>query len=218
MLLLDQFKQADLSEKIAALTSTIIVLGLSYKLGYYHSKSLDSLWVIQFFNIFDLAYSALKLLFLYILILILHDKVFSRLNAEKNVWIFSIGLLGLAIYQGYQVFNGIGYLGFFFTLALFLGIFFGFTLYDSRPVVKYTSIVFLTMIIPFLQGISDIQRDIYYADLPKVLLKESKPNEDWRFLDKANEKLILLNQKNPKELKIVGMDEVKKFTNSDIKN
>ncbi|HCQ9853506.1 TPA: hypothetical protein OMQ68_003215, partial [Acinetobacter baumannii] len=52
------------------------------------------------------------------------------------------------------------------------------------------------------------------ADLPRVSIKDSSANEDWRFLDKANDKLILLNQNNPKEIKIVGMDEVKKFTNS----
>ncbi|MBF6693541.1 hypothetical protein HN236_19065 [Acinetobacter baumannii] len=76
MLILDQFKQADLSEKIAAFTSTVILIGISYKLGYYFTRLLDSLWIIQFFNVFDLAYSSLRLLILYFLILVLHDKVF----------------------------------------------------------------------------------------------------------------------------------------------
>ncbi|EMN3029624.1 hypothetical protein RSZ10_003239, partial [Acinetobacter baumannii] len=89
-----------------------------------------------------------------------------------------------------------------------------FTFNNSRPLVKYVAITVLIIIVPFLQGLSDIQKNIYRADLPKVLIKDSKPNEDWRFLDKANDKLILLNQKNTKEIKIVGMDEVKKFTNS----
>ncbi|EOC9308831.1 hypothetical protein JSQ14_002164, partial [Acinetobacter baumannii] len=85
---------------------------------------------------------------------------------------------------------------------------------NSKPFVKYIAIVFLIIVIPFLQGISDIQKNIHRADLPRVSIKDSSANEDWRFLDKANDKLILLNQNNPKEIKIVGMDEVKKFTNS----
>ena len=47
---------------------------------------------------------------------------------------------------------------FFFAVALFLGIFFTFTLYNSKPFVKYIAIVFLIIVIPFLQGISDIQK------------------------------------------------------------
>ncbi len=40
MLILDQFKQAALTEKIATLTSTVILIGISYKLGYYFTRLL----------------------------------------------------------------------------------------------------------------------------------------------------------------------------------
>ncbi|MDV7581569.1 hypothetical protein R4795_15180 [Acinetobacter baumannii] len=214
MLILDQFKQADLSEKIAAFTSTVILIGISYKLGYYFTKLLDSLWIIQFFNVFDLAYSSLRLLILYFLILVLHDKVFVMGSNERNVLKFALGLMAICIYYIYEIITVKVAFSFFFAVALFIGIFFAFTFYNSRPLVKYVAITVLIIIVPFLQGLSDIQKNIYRADLPKVLIKDSKPNEDWRFLDKANDKLILLNQKNTKEIKIVGMDEVKKFTNS----
>ncbi len=214
MLILEQFKQADLSEKIAAFTSTVILIGISYKLGYYFTKSLDSLWIIQFFNIFDLAYASLRLLILYFLILVLHDKVFVKGSGERNIIKFGIGLMIICLYYIYEIITEKVAFGFFFSVSLFFGIFFAFSMYNTREFVKYISITFLIVVIPFLQGISDIQKNIHRADLPKVLIKESKPNEDWRFLDKANDKLILLNQNNPKEIKIVGMDEAKKFTNS----
>ncbi|EMD5572428.1 hypothetical protein KQR86_001980 [Acinetobacter baumannii] len=214
MLILDQFKQADLSEKIAAFTSTVILIGISYKLGYYFTRLLDSLWIIQFFNVFDLAYSSLRLLILYFLILVLHDKVFVMGSNERNVLKFALGLMAICIYYIYEIITVKVAFSFFFAVALFIGIIFAFTFNNSRPLVKYVAITVLIIIVPFLQGLSDIQKNIYRADLPKVLIKDSKPNEDWRFLDKANDKLILLNQKNTKEIKIVGMDEVKKFTNS----
>ncbi|KQG56489.1 hypothetical protein APC44_02915, partial [Acinetobacter baumannii] len=164
--------------------------------------------------VFDLAYSALKLVILYFLILIFHDKVFVEGSGERNILKFGLGLIAICLYYIYEMIT-VGYAySFFFAVALFLGIFFTFTLYNSKPFVKYIAIVFLIIVIPFLQGISDIQKNIHRADLPRVSIKDSSANEDWRFLDKANDKLILLNQNNPKEIKIVGMDEVKKFTNS----
>ncbi len=214
MLILDQFKQAALTEKIATLTSTVILIGISYKLGYYFTRLLDSLWIIQFFNVFDLAYSALKLVIIYFLILIFHDKVFVEGSGERNILKFGLGLIAICLYYIYEMITkGYAY-SFFFAVGIFLGIFFTFTLYNSKPFVKYIAIVFLIIVIPFLQGISDIQKNIHRADLPRVSIKDSSAKEDWRFLDKANDKLILLNQNNPKEIKIVGMDEVNKFTNS----
>ncbi|MGC9231546.1 hypothetical protein ACP5V8_19675, partial [Acinetobacter baumannii] len=103
MLILDQFKQAALTEKIATLTSTVILIGISYKLGYYFTRLLDSLWIIQFFNVFDLAYSALKLVIIYFLILIFHDKVFVEGSGERNILKFGLGLIAICLYYIYEM-------------------------------------------------------------------------------------------------------------------
>lgn len=85
-------------------------------------------------------------------------------------------------------------------------------LIKAEKIARIICIVVLAIIIPFLQGLADVESDLKSNKLPKVYLANNDNYaDDWRMLDKLNDRLLLINIKNPEQLKIVEISEITKI-------
>lgn len=205
MYLIDEFNDSSFSEKIASLTAGVIVIGLFYKVGFYSWAPLHSAWIIQFFSVIDLAFSALKLLAIYIILLLTFNKILVINELNRNVWIM---IPILAILCGVLLFVGLGWS--LFLLAIVLGSFFSLLYFHDTKATTLVMIVAHLTLIPFLIGKSDIEKHLSNADLPKVYINVDN-NKDWRLLDKTQDKVLLINMENQSEIKMVEVSEVVSF-------
>lgn len=205
-MILEKIKEAPLSELIASLSALILIIGLSYKVGYYYPKPLLSLWVVSFFNPLDLAFAALKILFIYIFGLLIIDKTMFGESGSKNILVTGIWVILLPVAIG--IYSG----DFLTMLPVTLGMIAVLILIKAEKIARIICIVVLAIIIPFLQGFADVESDLKSNKLPKVYLANNDNYaDDWRMLDKLNDRLLLINIKNPEQLKIVEISEITKI-------
>ncbi|AWL29247.1 hypothetical protein DJ533_12055 [Acinetobacter defluvii] len=207
MYILEEFKSSPLAEKITAISTAIIIVGISYKFGYYKFTPLTSGWVLPFFNLFDIAFSASKLIGIYISGLLILDKSFTSENGkqESQKIIFLIIIVCIVCYFLDTTVIDI--------LSIAVPIISAILLVGFDGITKYIALALLIFISPFVNGLADIKNDLKYDALPTVVLKETKPIEDWRLLDKANEKILLINFRKKEEIKIVEFGEIEKIIN-----
>lgn len=205
-MILEKIKEAPLSELIASLSALILIIGLSYKVGYYYPKPLLSLWVVSFFNPLDLAFTALKILFIYIFGLLIIDKSMFGESGSKNILVTGIGVTLLPVAIG--IYSG----DFLTVLPVALGMISVLMLIKAEKIARIICIVVLAIVTPFLQGLADVDSDLKRNRLPKVYLTNNDNYaDDWRMLDKLNDRLLLINIKNHKQLKIVEISEITKI-------
>lgn len=218
MIFIKEWNEAQLSEKVAALTTIIILMGLFYKVGYYQFSFLNASWVIQFFSVYDLAFGVLKILLVAVSSVVLYQQIFSTYKGERNVWAMGCCLAALCCIGLYErLIDPSSPLSMFMGLVYLICVFASTYLLQGRKEARYFGLITVVVIVPLFKGLVDIDYELKKDKLPKVLIKDEKneAKNDWRLLDKVGDKILLINVKNTRQLKMITLEKVDKFETVD---
>lgn len=206
MNIIEFFKKLPFAERLTLLTTILLLIGFSYKIGYFIFSEVDILFIIQYFSFSDLIYTSLQLLSVFVVLIVTFNKILVIYEVQRNIYVFGIILI---------IGSGIAY---FFKdyLTLYFALIFGlfFSLLYFHNTIRET-LIFLFMyilILPFLVGIHNYSFKIKNNKLPKASIKiDGGSKEEWLILDKIGDKTLLMNKLNTKEFKVVNLDTLDKI-------
>lgn len=206
MNIIEFFKKFPFAERLTLLTTILLLIGFSYKIGYFMFSEVDILFIIQYFSFSDLIYTSLQLLSVFIVLIVTFNKILVIYKAERNIYVFGIILI---IGSGIAYFFK-DYLTLYF--ALIIGLFFS-LLYFHNTIRETLIFLFMyILILPFLVGIHNYSFNVKNNKLPKASIKiDHGSKEEWLILDKIGDKTLLMNKLNTKEFKVVNLDSLDKI-------
>ncbi|MDQ9890081.1 hypothetical protein [Acinetobacter pittii] len=201
------FDDLEFAEKFTLITTTLLMIGFAYKIGFYYSSDISVLFIIQYFSFTDLIYSSLQLVFVFFFLFTTFNKILVVHKFNRNLYIFTfllaISSLIIYFYKDYIP----------LVVAILLGVFFSLLFYHADFKTAVSFAIVYVLVIPFLIGSFKYNNDLKKGNLPKVTFAErNKKIEDWRILDKIGDKSILINLNKRNEFKVVSLDSLDKIS------
>ncbi|MCT9423391.1 hypothetical protein KTI95_04540 [Acinetobacter baumannii] len=207
MYLIKFFNQLEFAEKFTLVTTILLLIGFSFKVGFYCSSDIDVLFIMQYFTFTDLIYSSLQLVFVFFFLLTTFNEILVIQKFQRNIIVFP---LLLAISSIIIYFDKI-YVS--LILSILLGIFFSLLFYHTNFRTALVFIFVYVFAIPFLTGVFKYNYDLKNNKFPNVSFNVNKHNiEEWRILDKIGDKSILINMKKKNEFKVVSLDSLERIS------
>ncbi|WP_151805882.1 hypothetical protein [Acinetobacter bereziniae] len=206
MNIIEFFKKLPFAERLTLLTTILLLIGFSYKIGYFASSEVDILFIIQYFSFSDLIYTSLQLLIVFVVLIVTFNKILVIYKAERNIYVFGIILIVGSVIAVF--FND--YLTLY--IALIFGLFFSLLYFHNTTRETLIFLFMYILILPFLVGIHNYSFKIKNNKLPKASIKmDEGSKEEWLILDKIGDKTLLMNKLNTREFKVVNLDTLDKI-------
>lgn len=203
---------SSLANLIAIGVPALILVGVSYKYGFYSEAKIDATWVISLFGPTDLIFASTETLLFYIAAFFYMTKLFDSDATQtlKEFWLQFLVLLVLALSS--YVFYDLEIRSFLYILFSFIGFY---LLIYRQSFGKIMGAVIVAFI-PYDNGVH-AARMLDNKSLPIVILDESKPKDTWYLLDKYGDKAILLKTgkvASQNKFKIIEVKEIKLIENN----
>lgn len=203
---------SSLTNLIAIGVPALILVGVSYKYGFYSEAKIDATWIIPLFGPTDLIFASTDTLLFYITAFLYMTKLFDSdaTHTLKEFWRQAFLLLGLAI--GFYLFYDVNVRSFLYILFSFIG----FYLLIYRQSFGKVMGAVIVAFIPYDNGVH-AARELNDKSLPIVILEESKPKDTWYLLDKYGDKAILLKAgqvASQNKFKIIEVKDIELIENN----
>lgn len=200
---------SQMAEFTAVVSTCAILIGLSYKLGFYQAAEVDAVWFIPLFSPSDLLMAGLEVYVYYIIAALYMTKVLSTKDEEKGAEIISqivlLIVIGISFYFVYD--TPISVFGYIFSsfIAFYLILF-------RENVGKFVGVMIM-FFIPWFMGSNTFKSNIEQS-IPKVVLENDTTNKSWLLLDKYSDKAVLISKESSRtNFKIVNFTDIKYIEN-----
>lgn len=202
---------SQLAEFIALVTTFSVIIGVCYKVGFYQSKGVEALWILQLFNPSDFIKANLEVYGFYTVAALYMAKVFDQKIEERSLefTVQGVIMIFLAIFFYFSIDYPLVFYGyiFFSFLAFYLVLY--------RKLVGKSIGILILLFIPWHMGGSAIENVGGINKLPTAILEEVNSPKTWYLLDQYSDKAILISngiEKN--DFKIIDLKDIKYIENN----
>ncbi|WP_297424380.1 hypothetical protein [uncultured Acinetobacter sp.] len=199
------------AEFIALVTTFSVIIGVCYKVGFYQSKGVEALWILQLFNPSDFIKANLEVYGFYTVAALYMAKVFDQKIEERSLefTVQGVIMIFLAIFFYFSIDYPLVFYGyiFFSFLAFYLVLY--------RKLVGKSIGILILLFIPWHMGGSAIENVGGINKLPTAILEEVNSPKTWYLLDQYSDKAILISngiEKN--DFKIIDLKDIKYIENN----
>lgn len=207
------FSLSYIAQIISIAVPLSILIGTSYKYGFYGSSEIDAIWIVSLFSPIDFMTANLEVMLYYSIAALYMAKVFGdkkHFNVEMLTQVFILIGLGIFFYLSIQM---PPHIYFFIILSLI-----AFYLIIYKSVIGKLFGVLIILYIPFYSGENAIGQS-GFKSLPHVVLGAKSDGLEWYLLDKYSDKAILINKSNNKNsFKIVELKDISRIENPPLKS
>lgn len=211
-MLLEKLKELKFSDLITVVVPGIILVGFSYKFGFYSSKVIGATWVLSLFSPIDFIMAQFDLYFYYLIAVIYLEKVIDgKQNLREGLLRGNTLMIGSFIGL-YFLIGEIALTSYMYAFVSLHAI--AIILYNNSIGLKSMSLLAIFVFIPMISG-SKAADNVSHKNLPIVkLTKTSEINGSWFLLDKFSDKAILINPSQEKNyFKVVELKEIEFIEN-----
>ena len=177
------------AEFIALVTTFSVIIGVCYKVGFYQSKGVEALWILQLFNPSDFIKANLEVYGFYTVAALYMAKVFDQKIEERSLefTVQGVIMIFLAIFFYFSIDYPLVFYGyiFFSFLAFYLVLY--------RKLVGKSIGILILLFIPWHMGGSAIENVGGINKLPTAILEEVNSPKTWYLLDQYSDKAILIS-------------------------
>lgn len=202
------FSLSYITQIISIAAPLSILIGASYKYGFYGSSEIDAIWIVSLFNPIDFMTANLEVMLYYSIAALYMAKVFDDKNFFNAEMLVQVSILiGLGIFFYFSIQMPL-HIYFFIILTL---IAFYLIIYKSAVGKLFGFLIILS--IPFYTGENAISQS-GFKSLPHAVLSSKSDELEWYLLDKYSDKAILINRSNNKNsFKIVELKDISRIEN-----
>jgi len=210
MKILEILKKSTLTELVGVVTPSLILIGVSYKFGFYGSANINASWIIPTFSPVNLIMANMEIYLYYSVATLYMSYVFDEKDEDrwKGAIIAIATLLGLGLFYYLIVDMPLTY--FLMIVSSFIAIF---MIIYRGYVGKIIGILLILLGIPYQYGFTQA-KNIKIQELPEAVIKDKKEQKQWYILDQFSDKAILINHDNhEKNFRIIELKEIEKIKN-----
>lgn len=216
-MILEKLKELKFPDLITIVVPGIILVGFSYKFGFYSSKVIGVTWVLSLFSPVDFITAQFDLYFYYLIAVVYLERVIDG-KQDLRVGLIRANALMIGSFIGlYFLIGELALTSYMYAFVSLHAI--ALILYNNSIGLRSLSLLAIFIFMPMISGsiAADNVRD---KILPMVKLnKQNEIDGSWFLLDKFSDKAILINTTQEKNyFKVVELKEIEFIESSKNKN
>lgn len=212
-MLLEKLKELKIVDLITVIVPGIILIGFSYKFGFYSSKEIGATWILSLFSPIDFIMAHFDLYFYYLTAVIYLDRVIEgKYKLKEGLISGNATMIGSMI--GLYFIVGKGALTYFIFAFVSLHAI-ALILYSNSIGLRTMSLLAIFVFLPMINGSKEANK-VRANKLPIVkLAKTPHVVGSWYLLDKFSDKAILINPSQElNNFKVVELKEIEYIQNA----
>ncbi|KQE86336.1 MULTISPECIES: hypothetical protein [Acinetobacter calcoaceticus/baumannii complex] len=206
-MLIEKLKDLKIVDLITVVVPGIIVIGFSYKFGFYYSKAIDANWVLSLFTPIDFITAQFNLYIYYFTAVVYLDRVIGGSEKLKEGLITGNATM-LGSFIGLYFLQGkIAFIFYVYALVSLHAI--ALILYSKSIGLRSLGFLAIFVILPMIAGGQEATK-VSQGILPVVKLSKTiDVVGPWYLLDKFSDKAILINPTQTMNyFKVVELKEI----------